>query len=319
MVRPANRKAWILVATAILVPLAIALAAVTLHGDWLQGISGKPHRLEPPPPPPEPECVLELVDAVNEYYEKEGEYPPYLLGGLAEDWGLVLVGDYQLKDPLIESGILSGYPEVQKWRDRQRLIAPIQNIVSSPNDPLVVYLRDKYTGEALTEARRLEAEGQVGNLSPFPEGTDLAFEIHRALSYERFLCGGGGCSIHMRAGSERVVHYRTSEFVDGISQVIQLAKGWLSVMFFTIDSEFGYQRGEYVGEDKRSCWLWFYADEPVLTNYLGEPDKPDMWIVGLDLVDADDGLIQPDGIPDGIVLLYKLKEGKVVEVVKDYD
>jgi hypothetical protein len=268
------------------------------------------------PPPPEPEYALELVSALNEYYSQKGEYPPYLLGGLAEI--------YQLKDPLIESHILQSYPEVQKHRGTGIKMAPIQNIVSSPDDPYVVYLRDKYRDKALTVAKRLEAQGKADEWSGFIEGADLVSKVERAMSNKRFLCGGGSSPNALQAGGEQSAIPFTYQYVDSIFGVIELAEENPNLMFsslsnFPVDSEFGYQRGEYVGGDKHGCWLWFYSDRPVLTNNLGEPDKPDMWIVGLDLVDAEDGLIKPDGSPDGIVLLYKLKDGKVTEVVKKYD
>jgi len=298
--------------TAVGVMLVVVLASLNA---WLYA-SGYRAKPPSPEPPADPAYALELVDAVNAYYEKEGEYPPYLLGGLAED--------SQLPDPLIESGILKSYPEVEKHRPGGRLIEPIQNIVSSPNDPYVVYLRDKYKDKALAVARRLKARGERDNWSDSPQGPDLVSKVQRAFSYERFLCGGGIHLSRLREGREKLVIPETLQFVDGVYRAIQLAEEnpdpvFLMIVYSTVGSEFGYQRGEYVVGDKRACWLWFYADKPVLTGYLDELSKPEQRVVGLDLVDADDGLIQPDGIPDGIVLLYKLKEGKVVEVVKDYD
>ena len=37
---------------------------------------------------------------------------------------------------------------------------------------------------------------------------------------------------------------------------------------------------------------------------------------GLDLLNAETGELVPDGIPDGICLLYKLRDGEVVEVMR---
>lgn len=311
-----RKTAWglVIVLVVLICILAYVLAA---------GIGRKPPKrpLPPPPMPEEPDYVPELVDALNKYYVNYGEYPPYLLGGLAEE--------FDLADPLIESGILRSYPKVQKSRIGLRFTKPIENVVSSPNDPYVKLLRNKYKDKAIAEAMRL-MEGQSETLLRFRwETDDKVSEIERAFNMERFLCGGGvesllpngdkGHKQGLEVRGEYVVIPETYQFVDGVGRAIRLTEMNLDLMFFTVGSEFGYQRGEFLSEDKRSCWLWFYADEPQLQNYLGEPDKPSIWVVGLDLVDTDDGLIQPDGIPDGIVLLYKLKEGEVIEVVKKYD
>lgn len=106
---------------------------------------------------------------------------------------------------------------------------------------------------------------------------------------------------------------------------------------------FGYQRGEWFGESPRSAWLWFYGSNiwpehnhpPAqyfvdwemsdgvgksaatefyeLFAWFAFPDQP---VRGLDLLNAKTGALEPDGISDGICLLYKLEDGTVVDVVR---
>jgi len=113
---------------------------------------------------------------------------------------------------------------------------------------------------------------------------------------------------------------------------------------------FGYQRGEWLSADESECWLWLYGhtswaeaidhlprnlDEakalmerpnfivewPNCFSQFVRPVEwlPGLYLHGLDLVNSATQTIEPDGIPDYISLLYKLKDGAVVEVVRAED
>jgi len=266
--------------------------------------------------PPQPKYALALVRALNLYFAEFGEYPPYLLGGLAKKW--------KLPDPLIDAGILDEYPLVEKHRCGLKSKEPIENIVSTPNDPYVEFLRKKYKEKALAEAARLEALDRLER-DPWlhPKTNVKVSTVEKAFKMERFLCAGGvriSVPVTSKGYAEELVWYNTYQFSDGVAGALELgAEHFRGSYFSAVDSEFGYQRGEFLGEDNRSCWIWFYAKEPLRRDYSAEPGREDVLVIGLDLVDPAEGLIRPDGIPDGVVLLYKLKEGKVVEVVKKYD
>jgi hypothetical protein len=99
---------------------------------------------------------------------------------------------------------------------------------------------------------------------------------------------------------------------------------------------FGYQRGEWFDANERECWLWLYGsnlwpetvayDRTEHTQYSDWEQKAskELWRgfadgygpQGLDLLNAATGELEPDGIPDGICLLYKLKDGEVVEIIR---
>jgi len=51
-----------------------------------------------------------ICDALDQYYEKKGEFPSAILGGDKEGWKIS--GKYQM-DPLIENAMLDAYPSVK--------------------------------------------------------------------------------------------------------------------------------------------------------------------------------------------------------------
>lgn len=97
-------------------------------------------------------------------------------------------------------------------------------------------------------------------------------------------------------------------------------------------SFFGYQRGEWLGRTEQEAWLWFYG-----SNIWPERNNPIPWNasnwqameyydlfrdfsefgrLGFDLLNDETGELVPDGKRDGICLLYKLKDGKLAEVLR---
>ncbi|OPX21496.1 MAG: hypothetical protein B1H03_06495, partial [Planctomycetales bacterium 4484_113] len=111
-----------------------------------------------------------------------------------------------------------------------------------------------------------------------------------------------------REGETRELYERSAFVVPVVWALVLVAGGSIRHDDNEVSGQFGYQRGDFIEAidgTAKDAWLWFYGNLSV-GHSLEE-------IPGLDLVDNDDGLIQPDGIPDGIVVLYKLKEGKVIE------
>ncbi len=97
-------------------------------------------------------------------------------------------------------------------------------------------------------------------------------------------------------------------------------------------SFFGYQRGEWLGRDEQSCWLWLYGSNiwpeqnnpipPLYSNWQAMEyydlfrDFHEFGPRGFDLLNDQTGELIPDGKRDGICLLYKLVDGELAEVIR---
>ncbi len=109
-------------------------------------------------------------------------------------------------------------------------------------------------------------------------------------------------------------------FPDGVWVLLVAAGICGSQWPLAIFGHFGFQRGDYIEAIEvapQEAWLWFYASGPLyeVDRISGVKEK----LFGLDILETLNGEIRPDGAPDGIILLLKLKEGKVIELVKKYD
>ena len=272
-----------------------------------------------------------LCSALNRYYAAHGEYPPYLLGGEAQE-----LKQHELRDPLLDEAYLRNYPlwvyfmySPASAAADPRGLKRMRNVVSSRDDPLVKYYRE------------LESPYLEGRAASGLDDSDFAHSwqphrhlweeglLLRALDRARYLCGGGVSIEGWFSGEPnpeddgyrrrpRAFAYDTSAFVYPVLWCLTWLDGSASVLFphyNEVSGQFGYQRGDFIEAidgTAKDAWLWFYG-------FAGWSARTAEQLPGMDLVDNDDGLIQPDGIPDGIVVLYKLKEGKVIEVVKKYD
>lgn len=290
-----------------------------------------------------------ICHALNRYFEAHGEYPPYLLGGEAhpaeEEYGLSMFKAQwadsemygkaarealvraqtikeQLSDPLLAGGYLRQYPRWAYFWDRYepplipdpRGLRRMRNVVSAPNDPVVEYYRS--LASPILE-KRLAYELIDGefreSINPGQPYIYLAQQglLQTDLKRSRYFCAGA----YEWAWWNDREFYKASVFVGSVVYTLSLVAG-SSIRHNdnTVSGQFGYQRGdfiEFIDGTARDAWLWFYG-------FVSGGDSPEE-MPGLDLVDNDDGLIRPDGIPDGICILYELRDGEVVNVTRAED
>jgi len=295
-----------------------------------------------------------ILNALNNYYRDKGVYPPYVFGSTPEE-----LDKYMIVDPLLEGGYLRAYPrrfipgDSPSWAFKGLEPPPggnhwMVNLASAPNDPLVQYLR-RQAEKRMMELTGFDLEGNFQKVTEAPHpyylrdhfGNDVEAGVEGWISLlkkDRFFLAGG-VPLSYRDKLARELRWLPSitpiyarhwllgyqVYADGSYVVLHLAellhdgRGSESML-----GHFGYQRGDYFGLDEKSCWLWFYGvRSPVLGREVKYPGSNTptnaMVLYGLDIVDTANGQIRPDGIADGIVLVYKLREGKVIEVVKKYD
>ncbi|MCD6283458.1 hypothetical protein J7J84_07690 [bacterium] len=260
-----------------------------------------------------------LVAALNDYYRVHSEYPPYLLGGNpTKEWE-----ETGFHDPLLDCGFLKSYPEssAYEWspltmsKVEPRGIRYVRNVVSMPNDPVVEFMREHFKPMIRYEYKQL-LSGQPGSsLAGHETGTQILLRrgiLEETLESTRYFCAGGVDRLEWYRNGEASLQIHALKYT--VFMLISKFSGELYFLADNPDGQFGYQRGDFIESIEgtaKEAWLWFYG-------FVSDGDSPEE-MPGLDLVDNDDGLIQPDGIPDGIVVLYKLKEGEVIEVVKKYD
>lgn len=305
-----RKTIWVWVSVVILVIIG---SGVTLA--WFAGVWNEPIKPQPPLVPTEPAYAQELADTVNKYYAKYNEYPPYMLGAWSQE--------LKSEDPLIAAGLLEEYPYPlspspgEGWET----IPPerIRNMVSSPNDPLEKLLRERQLPFALRMAKLHEA-GQypISKAGRTILPSFSSRQVAEVATRKRLLCGGGdprGGTAAYPEGTYSVLSFRDS--------VPETSSGGFPISLHLVTDQFGYQRGdaiEAIEGTPQEAWLWFYVDSMYETNVRNYWRMLDVWgNIGLDLIDLENGLIQPDGIADWIVVLYKLKQGEVAEVVKKYD
>jgi len=261
-----------------------------------------------------------LAEALNDYYGMHDEYPPYLLGGNpTQEWR-----EAGLQDPLLASEVLETYPtsSAYEWSPstmstvEPRGIRCIRNVVSTPNDPIVGFMREHFEPMVKYESERLSSGQPSSSLPGRTTGIQVLLRmgiLEETFESPRYFCAGG--VDRSKWFENGVGPLQTHALKYPVFMLISQFSGELFFLGDDLSGQFGYQRGDFIEAidgTAKDAWLWFYG-------FAGWSARTAEQLPGMDLVDNDDGLIQPDGIPDGIVVLYKLKEGKVIEVVKKYD
>ncbi|MCD6283464.1 hypothetical protein J7J84_07720 [bacterium] len=241
-----------------------------------------------------------LCAALNKYYEKYRAYPAYLLGG-SNKWRKFheVHADSPSPDPLLREGIIRRYPK----NDLLGRIVPsgfdprfdryskytIHNLVSTPNDIVVRHYITvmsewiKYYEERSTEDRyRENLEKAVGLL-------ESGGRMQTA----------GGIRNRENVSEEKVGYSITPEELGNL--LVHDAR--FCPAPHILQGNFGYARGEHIKGDQTSAFLWMYGKLRDQEHHFG-----------LDVLNAETGELVPDGIPDGICILYELRDGEVVNV-----
>jgi len=259
-----------------------------------------------------PRNAREVARALNAYYSDHQEYPAYLLGGVTREvasWTPLK----PMPDPLIGGGYLGKYPILSYRNDwtcgalsadirlpRRKINVFVEpprmvNQCSAPDDPLVELYRAAFD----------EVYSYLIGMSE-----EVILDKVRALREEKRYLVAGGLPESFRPWQRVGGHYTVV-----IPEVDEAFSGtWLPAgnSFYAMYRNFGYQRGDFIESidgTAREAWLWMYgAYRPRTTDNLG-----------LDLVNPMSGEINPDGIPDGIIVLYELRDGEVTKITRAED
>jgi len=288
----------------------ITVAALVIWGLYQYVV----YSLGPFSPDPEtynkqisPKHARIILDALNRYYEGKGVYPDYILGG-EERWS-----EWELSpDPLLKDDYIKAYP-TRFISGRGRVVSGfngdprggahrIKNLVSSPNDGLVQYILDTRRPLSPYRSPLKESSSEEGK-EGFAASKTLYQEQMKAWKYvmERGVLLAAGGVRNEYPDLDLSISYSAIP-----SDIQQHLKEWGSVqeVINGIEGDFGYVRGEHMESDEKSAYLWMYGMLPDGRTGL----------VGLDILNAETGELKPDGLPDGIVLLYELQDGEVVNI-----
>jgi hypothetical protein len=297
-VKPKRRRPSWLVPLIIVVSFFVLSQACSIYFDLkLLGYSEETYRKRIAP-----KHAKVISTALNKYFAKHGRYPEYLFGGTAEDqarsleryhWGIELT----YTDPLLEEKFLSAYPRYPfgitggEFLFDPRSMRNLKNVVITGTNPLFDYFILQY------KAHKERLSVSTANA----EEVKAFDEIVKYLMASKPLFTPGGIA--------------SSDEHGNVYSAMPLELNIVSKGQFNgsacIPGHFGYVRGEEMvslGLDDRSAFLWFYA----------QPSRRAK-AQGLDVLNAETGELKPDGIPDGIVLLYELREGKVVKTTRAED
>lgn len=265
-----------------------------------------------------PKQAATLAHALNAYFGDHHEYPPQILGGVALH--LKLGSDYVL-DPLLEGHYLRKYPAVKSYtRNQVAILDPrktgIKNLVSAPYDPVVEWIvREHKPPEPAKpilwnddeEYQQQRTEDYVEAMEQYRERLESWEELKEEVAV--ILVAGGIDSGGHTGSLYSVVPPAIEQRLNSVLDPVTRQYGRLQLRPQGIPVNFGYVRGERMGKDKMSAFLWIYGMPP--ENYYGH--------VGLDLLNAETGELVPDGIPDAVLLLYELRDGEVVGVTRAED
>ncbi|MEZ5339481.1 MAG: hypothetical protein R3F46_14625 [bacterium] len=281
------------------------------------------------------EVAYLIITALNSYHDDNDSYPPFLLGGGNDNSILQQVAN---QDPLIAGGYLLDYPPYYPepdycycsnrcWPFDERDNARWLCMYSTPGD---------YFEHGLSQLKKaVEDNGD-------PDFRDVRYDKPEADG--RLYALGGRYHRFASVSSRSNYSFWPGRFVDTEYLLRGTHGPYVPLRNFPF---FGYQRGEWLGSNESSAWLWFYGDNRAAANSEFTPNPAGSWEwvsciptkesgmdqgqldrlteiadsfplyepQGLDLLNAANGELQPDGIPDGICLLYKLQDGRLVESI----
>jgi hypothetical protein len=295
-----------------------------------------------------------MLRALDRYYDDHGEYPPYLVGGVStvhrpghsirfhpydevDDLAEAdIPGSSPNPDPLIAGGYLGSYPmvlflpEELALPDQEFLIAYDPRgytrwrcMVSTPGDPLERMWREAVAKMPAGMRAEIASGGSWNRYDQAKLTGETNKEVESFLaSRTRILSLGGRTEVN--DGESALSYYA------GI-----VGAGGDNMPYF------GYQRGEWIGSTREHAWLWYYGSNEwydlhegvptgneLLYEFASEEARETFWfagssrhegtpVEGMDLLNAETGELEPDGIPDGICFLFELKDGEIARIRYD--
>jgi hypothetical protein len=289
-----------------------------------------------------------IVPALNDYYRDHAEYPPYLFGGPSLirrtfEHTEKSAGQMPNPDPLLAGGYIDEYPAV--WCDTMWHLVNLRYTATDPRG----HSHWKCMFSTPDDLPILSPESRMVVNGGFEQHGDNATGVNAnclALELDRY--GGRYYAFGIEMAEPDFAQISIwppgqAAYANGdVENTMEYIRGDMPY--------FGYQRGEWLGDDADSCWLWLYgytswadkcrnlpsnikqARKLLLDEEFAATHSPTFGPIphfcwdtfelepkGLDLLDAGCGLLKPDGIPDYICLLYKLRDGEIVEVVRAED
>jgi hypothetical protein len=283
-----------------------------------------------------------MLRALDRYYGDNGEYPPFLVGGASTvhiPGRVVTVNRYDSTDdfeeadapgslpnpdPLIAGGFLDGYP----------LVVSLPSLLAAAYPPLLYDPRGyaRWRCMVSTAGDPLELMWQQA-IEVMPQAS------RKGIKY------GPSWSWFDRSKSEEEKENELKSFLASRHRLLALGGRALEhegETRYIYDAGivgaggdalpyFGYQRGEWLGGTEHEAWLWFYGNNVWYDKYNrelreGEGVGPiarktflfvEEPVQGMDLLNAETGELEPDGISDGICILFELKDGEIVRVRYD--
>lgn len=294
-----------------------------------------------------------IADALQAYFADHGEYPAYLFGGgaiIAKSFTDSSPENVTPNpDPLISGGYLDEYPRVWYLGSWPRNSGDDGTsdprgwdhwncMFSTPGDLLVfsrqcIYLTEQYlflfNDDAYSE-QHANLSGDLGDRVPLDQRRHFALGGLPKYGNRVFSAWPSGEvdpgeDMECLTGDLSCFGYQRGEWLGLDEQECWLwfygnrkAYEEYSTAPATRDGVKRLLAGYSAGIQE---FIEQHSDEPV--NEFGLPHslfaRYNPFVInepsGLDLINAKTGELAPDGIPDGICLLYKLKDGEVVEVV----
>ena len=246
-----------------------------------------------------PEYAQTIGDALNKYFADHKEYPWQIYGNAS---GKFPTDKIEYADPLQYGMYIGAYPRTFSFNGIF-LYHYSCNLVSAPHDSVV----KRFTAVSKPDVTFMTEDGIV---------SANAMHARRQKFRE-------SVTVLLAAGGIRPSPERLSENQGNpgpvASIVLPAIKKDMAELFSMPDissasalsGNFGYVRGERMGADKNTAFLWIY----------GMPTDRNAWnvLTGLDVINAETGELKPDGLADDVAILLELRDGKVVKTTRAQD